>query len=232
MWDTNDEHGFKYNVTNMIGQINMGTEMGQFLYNLAKSPDTKRILEIGTWNGLGSTLCIQQGMKYNPNTCILDSLESNTEKCKIAQELYKHDPNVRIQNKVVTKNIPEWNIIVHDLDIPKEEESGVRQYFITDTTNMNTSLLFVPPYVNSKYNFDDVYDVILLDGGDYHTYYEFMVVKDWAKIIICDDCNSVKTKKVRQYLLDSLDWELLQESLTDRNGYTSFKRVYCKSSLV
>lgn len=41
----------------------MGTSFGQALYSLAKQSDVKKVLEIGTWFGGGSTLCLAKGLK-------------------------------------------------------------------------------------------------------------------------------------------------------------------------
>ena len=41
-----------------LGQINRGSLLGEHIFNLAKDPKIKNIIEIGTWNGLGTTKCI------------------------------------------------------------------------------------------------------------------------------------------------------------------------------
>ena len=42
----------------MAGQINRGTELGEMIYNLAQDTQYKNYVEIGTWNGEGSTQCL------------------------------------------------------------------------------------------------------------------------------------------------------------------------------
>lgn len=39
----------------MSGQINRGSQLGELIFNLVKNKDYKKFLEIGTWNGQGST---------------------------------------------------------------------------------------------------------------------------------------------------------------------------------
>ena len=46
-----------------LGQINLGTERGQIIKDLASMPTVRTIVEIGTWNGYGSTQCVLEGIK-------------------------------------------------------------------------------------------------------------------------------------------------------------------------
>ena len=41
----------------------MKTHFGKEMYRLASLPDTRLVLELGTWNGGGSSLCIGKGLK-------------------------------------------------------------------------------------------------------------------------------------------------------------------------
>ena len=54
-------------------------------------------MEIGTWNGLGSTKCFQQGFVERGDLAgvRLVSLECNADKCNQAKELYADLPDYR-----------------------------------------------------------------------------------------------------------------------------------------
>ncbi len=47
----------------MAGQINMDSEFGKIIFEYARNTEYKSYLEIGTWNGEGSTNCFIQGLK-------------------------------------------------------------------------------------------------------------------------------------------------------------------------
>ena len=45
-------------IMSIKGQIVRGSVLGEKIYNLCRQPDVKTIVEIGTWQGMGSTKCI------------------------------------------------------------------------------------------------------------------------------------------------------------------------------
>ena len=57
------------------GQINMDSEFGQEIYRLALNQRYGRFLEIGTWNGDGSTICIMNGLMERNSDGQLWSIE-------------------------------------------------------------------------------------------------------------------------------------------------------------
>jgi hypothetical protein len=65
------------------------------------------------------------------------------------------------------------------------------------------------PLKDCKWFFDDKqidhFDMVLLDGGEYHTYFEFLEIKDRTKIICLDDVNAVKCKRIYNELSNSSD---------------------------
>ena len=44
------------------GQINMNSQFGKEIYSIASLPDVRNIIETGTWNGQGSTLCVMNAI--------------------------------------------------------------------------------------------------------------------------------------------------------------------------
>lgn len=230
MWDSDDKYSFMYSFEKMGYQMDKdSTEIGALLLDLARNEKLHRYLEIGTWNGLGSTLCFKQGFQQRKDwDYSLDSLESNKDKYEVAKNIHLHDPHIRIHNQVVTNHIPTWDMIVKDLKILPEEEETLYKWHHVDKSNSDQCYIFIQPFINICNSSSRMYDVVLLDGGECTTYYEFMVVKDWAKILICDDCKCVKTRMVRENLLNDPEWILLQENLEERNGYAAF--IHCSMS--
>ena len=71
----------------------------------------------------------------------------------------------------------------------------------------------------------DMYYVILLDGGEFSTFSEFMKLKDRTTILLLDDTREIKNSDVVIYLNNSNDWKNLVSS-TERNGYAVYERLY------
>lgn len=57
LWDENDKYGFLNHTHNSTGQINLNTKFGKLIKKYLEDDNIKSILEIGTWNGFGSTKC-------------------------------------------------------------------------------------------------------------------------------------------------------------------------------
>ena len=94
MWNSEDKNGFKKMSIFGIGQITLTTEFGNEIKKISENNIYKTFLEIGTWNGHGSTKCFYEGLK-NRDKFEFYSLEINEEKFKYASKLYKN-PNFYI----------------------------------------------------------------------------------------------------------------------------------------
>ena len=81
MWCPNDKNDF---LNNNTGQITPNNLVGQTLIKYVKENNLKNIVEIGTWNGLGSTRCFLLALQGNTTTNFF-TLETNKEKLEIAK---------------------------------------------------------------------------------------------------------------------------------------------------
>ena len=70
----------------------------------------------------------------------------------------------------------------------------------------------------TRSNLPDIFDVLLLDGGEFTTYYEFQILKNKCKIIMLDDTNTNKCKLIVNEIKQNNQWSILKES-NERNGY-------------
>ena len=62
------------NVLN-TGQVQVKSPFGRWIAKYAADPKFSRYLEIGTWNGQGSTCCFYEGFKNRKDTFALQSYE-------------------------------------------------------------------------------------------------------------------------------------------------------------
>ena len=106
-WDNNDFNGFTISSNNNVGQISFNSKIGEFIYNYALNEKYINFLEIGTWNGLGSTKCFIDAFLQRKTAYNFYSLECNKDKSEYAKNLYKDVNNVYIFNEVLFNDIPE-----------------------------------------------------------------------------------------------------------------------------
>lgn len=205
------------------GQLTLQSDAGRSIIDLLKQnceKDIKTIVEIGTWNGLGSTLCMIQGI-YGKDVSFW-SLECNKE---------KHDAAVESLSEFIDEHIKlVWGSIV-DIDTIKSEQylsnfpsllesNELKEWFKVDLDNCA-----VCPKVLDE--LPERIDFLLLDGGEYTTLYEFSVLFGrCTKYIALDDTKMDKCKQVHKILTDNSDWHEIV-SLECRNGFSIFehKRV-------
>jgi hypothetical protein len=110
------------------------------LRNLASNEKYNTFLEIGTWNGLGSTKCFIEGFKFRNTPFIFYSLECNCEKSTFARNLYANIENVNILNEVILNTMPSDMYTI----FPELAESSTYQYWnYVDFENMKDKPLFL-----------------------------------------------------------------------------------------
>ena len=218
-WDNNDKYGFVNHNHGSIGQINLNTKFGKLLKKYSEDSNAKSILEIGTWNGFGSTRCIIEGLQNRTNEYIFYSLECNTEKSNSAKKLYENIDNVHILNEVIINVMPE-NIYEIFPEILKN--SDYNYWNSIDFSNMKDKPLFL-----ERPNLPQIFDIILLDGGEFTTYFEYQLLKDRCKYLMLDDINVTKCKLIVKEIENNPDkWEILEKD-NERNGF-----LICKNKLI
>lgn len=215
MWNIEDKQGFELESMNGRGQINIDQDFGKYIYELAKDIENKYFVDIGTWNGLGSTKCFIEAMKFNSDS-VLITIENNSEKIESAKSRWQETINsnsidVRFLNGSLIENekIDEW------LEKENIELDSNQKYWLSiDKTNSQNII---------EVDLIQI-DILLIDGSEFSGFLEMMLLKDKSKYILLDDVNSIKNAKSREFLLSDSQFELVQEDLSSRNGYSIFKK--------
>lgn len=201
------------------GQIQLSQGFGRWISEYAADTRFQRYLEIGTWNGRGSTCCFYDGFAKRYDTPTLQSYEINKERVQEAAELWKSIPQIKVIRGRVLK----------DSDCPIYSEVAARF-----------------PNVNPEWHSEDVRnfwscpyvpiedpEVVLLDGAEYLTVYEFeKVFRDCpsVRVFMLDDTLTAKTPTISAYLLNHPEWNRVAHSETDgRNGWAVFERITVSS---
>jgi len=197
----------------MIGQININSQAGRWLYDLSNQSNIFNIVEIGTWNEMGSTKCIYDAIKGTDKKLI--SLEINSEMYNLAFDFYKDKKEVELLFGKITDEL---------IDLKKLDQSFFEDYsFNVKNSWRDQDLINLSKCENVLHLLPKKIDLLVLDGGEFSSLSEFNILKDRSSIIFLDDSKepTIKNFLVRRELLKTS--KLIFEDLNDRNGFSIFK---------
>ena len=102
------------------GQIQYDDPMGQVIAAYAKDTRYSKYLEIGTWNGGGSTYCFMKGFEEREKKHLFNftSLEINEQMYSEAKEKYKNIDYINLfLGRILTDNeVPDINTILETFE--------------------------------------------------------------------------------------------------------------------
>lgn len=194
------------------GQINRGSLLGDILYEYAKKPEINTIVEFGTYNGLGSTKCLIEGIRDSGKTgCIFYSIEAYESMYRVAKENNPVEiPGFEIiYGRIVEIEELNW----FDKDKLNDDQ---KKWLRDDLINYNMC-----PYVMDR--IPSKIDLLLLDGGEFSSYVEFHKLIDRSKYIILDDTfarETIKFNLIRKSILETGQrYRVIEDRPHDRNGF-------------
>lgn len=192
----------------MQGQINRGSKLGEYIFELSKKLEVNTIVDIGTWNGMGSTKCILDGVLSSKLTKEVISIECNKlrhEEAKI--NLGFLPPNFKLMHGTLVNAEELYPILEKQINKDWLKED-IR--WITQTPNV---LNLMPQKI----------DLLIIDGGEFSGEIEFNTLYQRSNYIILDDTDKTKSNKNwvnRNYILSHSDeFEIIEDDLKDRNGF-------------
>ena len=211
MWCPNDKQGFLSSQTQ--GQINDDNALSTWIRDVCRDENNKVFLEVGTWNGLGSTRVFVDALKGRTDTTFY-SLECNSEKSAHARKFYEGVANVHILNEILVELTPEQ---VYEVFPEAKDDPEFNRWNTVDIENMKGCAVFSSA---------DRFDVVLLDGGEFTTWHEFQHIKDKCRYLLLDDTNANKCKKiVEEVKAHPETWKILGEEQSVRNGVMMLQRL-------
>ena len=199
------------------GQVQLTQPFGQWVAKYAGDTRFSRYLEVGTWTGRGSTCCFYEGFYQRTDTPVLQSYEIFTDRAKEAASLWKHVPSIQVTHGRVLEDheCPTYDVVqrIHPIINPEWHAEDVRNFW---------SCPYVAP--NDP-------EVVLLDGAEYLTYFEFEKFRhmDSIRVFMLDDTGTAKNPHAHKVLSESPEWNLVASG-TDRNGWSVFERIPVISS--
>lgn len=208
------------------GQINKGSFIGEKIYQLSQIKEFKNFVEIGTWNGQGSTKCFMAALLFRSDDSCLYSLETNRYFYELATKYWKSIMST-LKGRSILRLVYGRIVEVDDL-ITLEEmmsdnrfvNSGQLRWRKEDVNNYRDSPNILP-------ELPDIIDVLLLDGGEFSTYAEFQKLRKRTKVVLLDDTMSLKCEKIRNELIQDKEWQVIYDLPEERNGIC----IACKSEI-
>ncbi len=215
-----------------MGEISKHDEFGAAIIDTVRKYSLNKILEIGSWDGTGSTQCFIEGMKDFENKS-LTCLEVEPNKCEILKNNVKEYPWVQV---VCQTTITYDELMYKDFEaiwsspyngIIKDDNGGepfkkalVSSWFDQDIAKMRN---YNSGYLND--NKDEFYQAVMIDGGEFNGYTEYTLLKNRTNFFILDDYyQAYKTRQVAFELENSGEWDVIAGSRYVRNGYAILKR--------
>lgn len=199
------------------GQLNKNTFLGEKIYQLSKISEFVNFVEIGTWNGQGSTKCFMNAILLRDDNACLYSLESNKTFYEMAKRYWRFvtdSPRGKGKIKLIYGRIVEMSEMLTCEQIEDESSNEIdnfRQWLEKDVIDyrMSPNVIDLLP---------ERIDVLLLDGGEFTTYAEFRKLEEITSVIILDDTKSLKCRKAREELLLDKAWIVVCDLPEERNG--------------
>lgn len=209
----------------VLGQIHRQTPFGERLYQLALDTNYSTYLEVGTWKGYGTTKCLMDGLMERTSSGSQDihfySIESNPIFFNEALQLWirkgyaflhllfgkLHEKG--LLDREVIEAHPYYNHIKTHYEIWYEQDLADYKF---------------APYLHPQ-SFPPILDVVVLDGGEFSGYADWLAVKDKHPKVVClDDSGVMKNERVfKELLANTEEWELRAHG-ADRHEWAIFYR--------
>jgi len=195
---------FKKNIKNYIssknkaknapGLIRRNSESGKAIENIIINQSLTRVLDIGTWNGLGSTKMLIEILSETFDYYSFISIESD----KIF-----HNKAKKNLNKLLNSQIQLYLGRLIDLDeLPDSENIDFKAAGLIPE-NLEWLIQDIRRYKKIENIFHKLpyqFDFILFDGGEFSNYAEFLKLYKRTKYFGLDDTNTFKQYEVLRYI--------------------------------
>jgi len=195
------------------GQIKPASLAGEEIKKIVKRTDIQTIVESGTWEGGGSTLCVLNSLRDDQIFYTIELYPDVFEKAKNNLKEYTHKDNFKMLNGAII-NFEDIFYFDHIKEIDFVNDVHEQLWYDKDLRNLKNSK-------NISEFLSETIDFLILDGGEWSTYPEWEKLKDRTKIVFLDDTGSFKTKQIRAEIISSNKYTTIIDK-TDMHGFRSF----------
>ena len=195
-----------------MGQITLETAFGRELSALAANPRYNIFVEVGAWDGEGSTRCLWEGMKDRTDYPRLVSFEANRNWWRVANNVWKDVSGVKILwGRLAERMMSDKEVLEHPLY--EEIKDHYALHYTQDERDFATA-----PLVRMRRC-----DVAILDGGEFAGMADWKAIEPLApRIVALDDIKVMKNSEVLAEML-AKGWKLIFRT-EERNGAAILER--------
>jgi hypothetical protein len=178
--------------------------VGKYLAEIGGDPSIKTIIEVGTWNGRGSTKQIMEGLVERSDPTTFVSLEADKGRWQSGVDFWESLPKGNVNLKLMWGKLSE-SMVSREYVQTHPKFFDQLQYYDLETNQTHEA-----PLVGNDLPAD--VDMIFLDGGEFCSVFDFnFLVKKYKhslKIIGCDDIDTIKNERVYLNLMsEDSPWE-------------------------
>lgn len=198
----------------MAGQINKGTHFGDEIYNTCTLDDVNVCVDIGAWNGLGSTKCIVQALRDKKKGHVF-SFEIDDAMYTAASQIWSENPYITLSKSRLATSMMTIDEVKNHPNYSNISSQNWMDWYAGELANFDNSDVGELP---------DAVDFVIIDGGEFSGSGDWNAVKDKnPKYVALDDIFTVKTSHIRDELLSSGLWDIKSQG-NDRNGWVVLQR--------
>ena len=202
--------GGNYRFPPVSGQVTMKTHFGKEMYRLASLPDTRLVLELGTWNGGGSSLCIGKGLK-DSGSGFLFTMEAVEDKWLQAGNTLRDLPVKTILGSAVEAgDISPIQEILDGGGLPGINPKEWPKWWAGE---LELSESYMVPHLGELCK-RMPFDLIVLDAAEFYgpaEYHETMAHCKSAKYVALHDAKMWKNRKPKARMLEDPAWKLISD---------------------
>jgi hypothetical protein len=207
-----------------MAEITSNDEFGKAIIDCIVKYNLANNLEIGSWDGTGSTQCFIEGMLKLPEPIHLHCIEINESRYKdlcTNTQFYSWISCHNTTSVNITK-LPDFDSVWDSKfnGIKNNTSSSrelVKKWYDDDK---NLMMIFGKGFLEST---KDSFDGVLIDGSEFTGFEEFKLLKNRTRVFFLDDAyNAFKTRQASYELSIDPEWKLESFSNTKRNGYAIY----------
>jgi hypothetical protein len=188
------------------GQLGSSTPVGQYLTYIAKHPEIKSVIEVGTWNARGSTKCIMDGLVGRKDAVAFYSLEADKGRCQSGIDFWADREKGHVDLHLLWGKLTE-SMVTRSFVQTHPKFSDQLQYYDIEASQSHEA-----PLVGDDLPAD--VDFIFLDAGEFSSVFDFNYLmkkyKHSLKFIGLDDIDNLKNDLVYNNLTqEDSPWKVL-----------------------
>jgi hypothetical protein len=208
-----------------MAEVTINSKFGHAMFRTIRTYSLRKILEIGSFDGDGSTqvlVAALKGLKNPELTC----LEMRTD--RFANLLKNTSPYSWV--RAVNASSLSWesftgkdfdsDVLPHLAGHAEPDPEVIRTWWEDDRRLMQScSEGFLETHADS-------YDAVLIDGGEFTGYDEFRLLKERTDCFLLDDVfRAYKCKKAFEELSNDREWTAVYVDEVERHGTAIFMRI-------